>query len=56
MSTTCVSPQRVRWLQAKLAEKPRAILCFGLGRPFGGMHYLQLNNLHLENAPNWRLT
>jgi hypothetical protein len=47
--------ERVRWLQGKLAEKPRAILCFGLGRPFGGKHYLQLNNLHLENALDWRL-
>jgi hypothetical protein len=48
--------ERLRWLETKLAEKPRAILCFGLGRPFGGKHYLQLNNLHLENAPDWRLS
>jgi hypothetical protein len=47
--------ERVRWLQARLAEQPEVILCFGLGRPFNGRHYLQLNNLHLSNAPDWRV-
>lgn len=49
------SAERVLWLQEKLNAKPRVIVCLGLGRPFGGKHYLQLNNLHLENAPDWRL-
>jgi hypothetical protein len=47
--------ERVRWLQARLAEQPEVILCFGLGRPFNGRHYLQLNNVHLSHAPDWRV-
>jgi hypothetical protein len=47
--------ERVRWLQSRLAESPEVVLCYGLGRPYNGRHYLQLNNLHLSNAPAWRL-
>jgi hypothetical protein len=47
--------ERVRWLAERLAERPEVILCFGLGRPYNGRHYLPLNNLHLSNAPDWRL-
>jgi hypothetical protein len=47
--------ERVRWLQSRLAESPEVVLCYGLGRPYNGRHYVQLNNLHLSNAPDWRL-
>jgi hypothetical protein len=49
-------PERVRWLQARLAQRPEVLLCYGLGRPYNGRHYLQLNNVHLSNAPDWRLS
>ncbi len=48
-------PARVNWLQQQLATASEIFLSFGLGRPFEGFHWLQLNNIHLTTNPGWQL-
>jgi putative nucleic acid modification protein with dual OB domain len=48
--------EKLRWLKTRLLEPGEIVLCFGLGRAWPDKHYLQLNNLHLSNAPDWRLS
>ncbi len=47
--------QKANWLQDQLASRGERFLCFGLGRPFEGFHWLQINNVHLGNSPGWQL-
>jgi hypothetical protein len=42
-------------LQQQLEVGSETFLCFGLGRPFEGFHWLQLNNIHLSTNPAWQL-
>ncbi len=46
---------RTKWLQRQLAGGGETFLCFGLGRPYEGFHWLQLNNIHLNGDPGWQL-
>jgi hypothetical protein len=48
-------PAAVRALADRLAVERGTYLCFGLGRPYEGYHWLQLNNLHLSSDPAWSL-
>lgn len=49
------NPAAVRELQARLAPGGEVFLCFGLGRPFEGHHWLQLNNVHVSSDVAWSL-
>jgi hypothetical protein len=44
---------RVAWLRAQLRNPQDVFLCFGLGRPFEGYHWLQLNNVHMSACLEW---
>ncbi len=46
---------RVQRLQHQLAAGGETFLCFGLGRPFEGFHWLQLNSIHLSADPDRQL-
>ncbi len=48
-------PERVRWAQEQLAVGGEVLLCFGLGRPYEELHWLQLNNFHMSASPEWQL-
>ena len=48
-------PAKSQWLQQQLAVGGETFLNFGLGRPFEGFHWLQLNNIHLTTNPGWQL-
>jgi hypothetical protein len=54
-------PVKVRWLNGQLARGGEVYLSYGLSRPFRRSaddrphHWLQLNNIHLEVAPDWQL-
>jgi hypothetical protein len=43
----------VRDLQRRLDGCGEILLCFGLGRPFEGYHWLQLNNVHVPADAAW---
>jgi hypothetical protein len=52
----------VRRVADRLAQGVPALLSVGLTRPFSTrpdeppLHWLQVNNLHLEDDPAWRLS
>ena len=48
-------PSKTLWLEKQLAIGGEIFLNFGLGRPFEGFHWLQLNNIHLTTNPRWQL-
>ena len=48
-------PAKAYWLQQQFATGGETYLNFGLGRPFEGFHWLQLNNIHLTANPGWQL-
>jgi hypothetical protein len=53
---------RVRDVASRLARGVPALVSVGLTRPFSSrpdepsVHWLQVNNIHLEDNPAWRLT
>ncbi len=47
--------RKAEWLQHQLAAEGERFVCFGLGRPFEGFHWLQINNIHLSNSADWQL-
>jgi hypothetical protein len=52
----------IRNVAGRLARGVPALLSVGLTRPFSArpdeppLHWLQVNNIHLEDDPAWRLT
>jgi hypothetical protein len=53
---------KVQTVAAKIAKGENCILSIGLGRPWSSdpqrypkMHWLQVNNIHLESDPTWKL-
>jgi len=54
-------PEAVRRLAARLEDGETVILSVGLTRPYSSspdtppMHWVQVNNVHLERAPAWQL-
>lgn len=55
------SGYKVQWLNRRLKYGGEIYLCCGLSRPFRRSsddqlrHWLQLNNIHLTDAPDWQL-
>lgn len=56
------APAKVKAVAARIAKGEPVILSVGLGRPWSSdperytkMHWLQVNNLHLESDPGWAL-
>lgn len=55
------NPEAVQAVNQYLAEGRRAILSLGLTRPYASseeytpVHWLQVNNIHLAEFPEWRL-
>lgn len=47
--------ERCQWLERQMGLGGETFLCFGLGRPFEGYHWLQLNNVHMSAHPDWQL-
>lgn len=54
--------ETIRDVAGRLARGVPALLSVGLTRPFSArpdeppLHWLQVNNIHLEDDPAWRLT
>lgn len=54
-------PEAVKYAQARLERGERVLLSVGLTRPFARpgeapAHWLQVNNVHFESSPAWRLS
>lgn len=56
-------PVKIRALADRLRSSAAVVLCMGLTRAFSGsrkheeepVHWLQVNNIHLEDNPTWQL-